>query len=230
MNSKENHLIEQITEFKNFKIKHLENHHKEIVNEISKLCREKRKILEGWKSDLDRSYWQTDYAINFVSHLLSIPVSDEKILLTRKMLYPQLKRLQRANNSVGLTPAEMELNSTLDNISKAIKSVKTPAVSNNTITAPDFSALLDEDISTTSDWMNQKPSRPTSMVSSSTLLKTEGGGQVKVEGGTWCAVCREGHSLRLCQVSQVLPPLLLHPATHLRAGGRMGLSDVCLSW
>ena len=109
VNSKENHLIEQMTEIKNYLITKLENRHKELVNEISKVCREKKKILEGRKSNLDRSFWQTDYAINFVSHILSTSVSDEKILLTKKMLYRQLKRLRRANNSVGLTPAEMEL-------------------------------------------------------------------------------------------------------------------------
>lgn len=109
VNSKENNLIGQITEIKNYLIAKIESRHKELVNEISKVCREKRKTLEGRKSNLDRSYWQTDYAINFVNHLLSSSVSDEKILLTKKMMYRQLKRLRRANNSVGLTPPEMEL-------------------------------------------------------------------------------------------------------------------------
>lgn len=87
--------------------------------------------------------------------------------------------------------------------------------------------------------MNQKPSGPTSVVSSSTLLKTEGGGQVKVEGvvkpppmegsarrdqpgkeGDWCAVCHDGGDTLYCcdkcpkvyHLFCYIPPLTSEPA------------------
>ena len=109
VNAKENALIVQMREIKSYLIAKIETRHKELVTEISKICREKRKILEGRKSTLDRTYWQADYSISFVNNLLSNSVSDEKILLTKKMLYRQMKRMRRANNAVGLTLPEMEL-------------------------------------------------------------------------------------------------------------------------
>ena len=109
INAKENALMDQIREIKSYLIAKIENRHKELVTEISKICREKRKILEGRKSTLDRTFWQAEYATNFVEHLLGSSISDEKILLTKKMIYRQMKRMRRANNAVGLTPQEMEL-------------------------------------------------------------------------------------------------------------------------
>ena len=109
VNAKENSLLEQMREIKSYLIAKIENRHKELVTEISKLCREKRKILEGRKSTLDRSFWQADYGIKFVDHLLTNSVTDEKILLTKKMLYRQMKRIRRSNNAVGLSQPEMEL-------------------------------------------------------------------------------------------------------------------------
>ena len=109
VNARENSMISQITEIKNKMVAKIESRQKELCSEISKICREKRKILEGRKSTLDRTFWQADYSINFVDHILSTSVSDEKILLTKRMLYRQMKRMRRANNAVGLTPPEMEL-------------------------------------------------------------------------------------------------------------------------
>ena len=109
VNAKENSLLEQMREIKSYLIAKIENRHKELVTEISKVCREKRKILEGRKSTLDRSFWQADYGIKFVDHLLTNSVTDEKILLTKKMLYRQMKRIRRSNNAVGLSQPEMEL-------------------------------------------------------------------------------------------------------------------------
>ena len=110
INTKENSLMDQVREIKSYLIAKIENRHKELVTEISKICREKRKILEGRKSTLDRTFWQAEYGINFVEHLLGSSISDEKILLTKKMMFRQMKRMRRANNAVGLTPPEMELN------------------------------------------------------------------------------------------------------------------------
>lgn len=101
--------MDQVREIKSYLIAKIENRHKELVTEISKICREKRKILEGRKSTLDRTFWQAEYGINFVEHLLGSSISDEKILLTKKMMFRQMKRMRRANNAVGLTPPEMEL-------------------------------------------------------------------------------------------------------------------------
>ena len=109
INVKEKSLLDQMSEVKSYLIAKIENRHKELVNEISKICREKRKVLEGRKSTLDRSYWQAEYGIKFVDHLLSSSVSDEKILLTKKMMYRQMKRIRRANNAIGLSQPEMEL-------------------------------------------------------------------------------------------------------------------------
>ena len=109
INARENSMMSQMTEIKNKMVAKIESRHKELCTEISKICREKRKIVEGRKSTLDRTFWQADYSINFVDHLLSTSVSDEKILLTKRMLYRQMKRMRRANNAVGLTPPEMEL-------------------------------------------------------------------------------------------------------------------------
>ena len=109
VNARENSMLSQMTEMKNKMVAKIESRHRELCTEISKICREKRKILEGRKSMLDRTFWQADYSINFVDHLLSTSVSDEKILLTKRMMYRQMKRMRRANNAVGLTPLEMEL-------------------------------------------------------------------------------------------------------------------------
>merc|ERR1719443_106627 len=130
-------MMSQITEIKNKMVAKIESRHKELCTEISKICREKRKILEGRKSTLDRTFWQAGNGIKFVDHLLSSSsVSDEKILLTKRMLYRQMKRMRRANNAVGLTPPEMELqldlyfqhfsktalNTNLDNVLKMVMS------------------------------------------------------------------------------------------------------------
>ena len=102
----------------------------------------------------------------------------------------------------------------------------------NTITAPDFSSLLDDDeISTTGDWINQKP---VSVVTTATThLKTESGGKVKLEApvmdgsakkegkeSEWCAVCHDGGDTLYCcdnctkvyHMFCYIPPLTSEPA------------------
>jgi len=109
VNNKENALLGQLREVKSYLVSKIENRHKELVTEINKTCREKRKLLEGRKSTLDRTYWQADNGITFVNNVLSGNVSDEKMLLTKRMMSRQMKRLRRANNSVNLSPPDMEM-------------------------------------------------------------------------------------------------------------------------
>jgi hypothetical protein len=109
VNIKENSLLGQLRETKAYLVSKIENRHKELVTEVTKMCREKRKLLEGRKSTLDRTYWQADYGITFVNNVMSGNVTDEKMLLTKKMMSRQMKRLRRANNSVNLSPPEMEM-------------------------------------------------------------------------------------------------------------------------
>ena len=90
--------------------------------------------------------------------------------------------------------------------------------------------LDDDEISTTGDWVNQKPQAGTSVVGSTTLLKTESGGKVKVEGaarppvkegkdGQWCAVCHDGGDTLYCcdncpkvyHMFCYIPPLTTEP-------------------
>eukprot|EP00092_Neocalanus_flemingeri_P008917 GFUD01009592.1.p1 GENE.GFUD01009592.1~~GFUD01009592.1.p1 ORF type:complete len:1808 (+),score=537.57 GFUD01009592.1:62-5485(+) len=109
VNIKENSLLGQLREVKSYLVSKIENRHKELVTEITKVCREKRKLLEGRKSTLDRTFWQADYGITFVKNVLGGNASDEKMLLTKRMMSRQMKRLRRANNSVNLSPPEMEM-------------------------------------------------------------------------------------------------------------------------
>ena len=96
--------------------------------------------------------------------------------------------------------------------------------SKTTIAAPDFSSLMDDEISTTGDWTSQKSGG--------------GGGGVKVEGGArpaapvmegsakkskegeWCAVCHDGGDTLYCcdrcpnvfHMFCYIPPLTQEPA------------------
>ena len=123
---------------------------------------------------------------------------------------------------------------------RAIKAEKTPASNNlNTITAPDFSSLLEDDeISTTGDWINQPSDKAGSVVTTTTTaatthLKTESGGRVKLETpvmegsakkdgkeSEWCAVCHDGGDTLYCcdncpkvyHMFCYIPPLTSEPA------------------
>ena len=50
--------MRQITDVKNYLVKKVETRFKELANEVSKSVREKRKAIEGRKSNLDRLYIQ----------------------------------------------------------------------------------------------------------------------------------------------------------------------------
>merc|ERR1719319_559999 len=135
INVKENSILGQLQEVKHFLVDKIENKCKELEREVTKATSEKRKLLEGRKGNLDRLHWQADNCLAFVTHVVN-GTSDEKMLLTKKMMARQLKRLRRANHAVNIPPADMELkmdlyfqhfsgaalHSNLDNVLKMVMS------------------------------------------------------------------------------------------------------------
>merc|ERR1719319_341671 len=135
INVQENSILGQLQEVKHFLVDKIENKCKELEREVTKATSEKRKLLEGRKGNLDRLHWQADNCLAFVTHVVN-GTSDEKMLLTKKMMARQLKRLRRANHAVNIPPADMELkmdlyfqhfsgaalHSNLDNVLKMVMS------------------------------------------------------------------------------------------------------------
>ena len=58
--SQERSLMRQIADVKNYLVKKVETRFRELTNEVSKSVREKRKAIEGRKSNLDRLYIQVN--------------------------------------------------------------------------------------------------------------------------------------------------------------------------
>ena len=88
-------------------------------------------------------------------------------------------------------------------------SSNTPNSTNNPIVTPDFSALIDDDISTTGDWMNvnkeksrgDKPGIKVEVGSSSVAKAPVMEGSAKGKGASardWCAVCHDGGDTLYC--------------------------------
>ena len=64
VSTQERSLMRQITDVKNYLVKKVETRFKELANEVSKSVREKRKAIEGRKSNLDRLYIQVRQEAN----------------------------------------------------------------------------------------------------------------------------------------------------------------------
>ena len=99
-----------------------------------------------------------------------------------------------------------------------MKTIKPTASNSNIITAPDFSSLLDGDISTTGDWINQKSGGAASVVSTTTGSAKKDGKKVEREWEEWCAVCHDGGTLYCCDkcpkvyhLSCYIPPISPEP-------------------
>ena len=105
VNIKERSLLTQLKEVKNFIVSKVEDRYRELTTEVTKMTRDKRKLLEGRRNNLDRSLWQADYAVAFIDTLTYGNVEDEKLLLSKKLIMRQLKRLKRVNQAVNLAPS-----------------------------------------------------------------------------------------------------------------------------
>jgi hypothetical protein len=103
VNIKEKSLMTQLQDLKAYLITKLDGRFRELTNEVSKIVREKRKAIEGRKSVLERYYVQADYALAFVDYSLQFSDSDDKALLVAKRpMERQLRRLKRVDGSTGL--------------------------------------------------------------------------------------------------------------------------------
>merc|ERR1719412_2292949 len=136
INIKERSLLKQLKDVKTFLCAQIETRHKELSTEVSKRVREKRKVLEGRKANLDRVYSQTEYGMAFVENAINGNAEDEKVLLTKRMIQRQLKKLKRSNKPMDLPANETDfrldlyfqhftgqnLHSNLDNVLKMVMS------------------------------------------------------------------------------------------------------------
>ena len=142
VNIKENSLLQQLREIKSYLVSKIDTRCRELEQEVRRQGKDKRKLLDGRKTNLDRTFSQADNCLAFVTNVVN-GTSDEKMLLTKKMMARQMKRLRRANHSVNIAPAEMELklelyfqhftgsglNSNLDSVLKMVMSdIKASAV------------------------------------------------------------------------------------------------------
>ena len=76
---------------------------RELTSEVSKSCREKRKAIEGRKNTLDRFHIQADYAISFVDYGLLSCDNDSGLLMAKRTMDRQLRRLKKVDPSTGLS-------------------------------------------------------------------------------------------------------------------------------
>lgn len=92
-----------ITEVKDYLLARIEARFRGLTNELGRSIREKRKAIEARKTTLDRFHVQTDYAIAFVDNALLHGDEDDAILVAKRALERQLRRLKKVDPSTGLS-------------------------------------------------------------------------------------------------------------------------------
>ncbi|TRY68869.1 hypothetical protein TCAL_05075 [Tigriopus californicus] len=100
---KEKSLKNTITEVKDYLLARIEARFRGLTNELGRGIREKRRAIEGRKTTLDRFHVQTDYAIAFVDNALLYGDEDDAILVAKRALERQLRRLKKVDPSTGLS-------------------------------------------------------------------------------------------------------------------------------
>ncbi len=78
----------------------------QLRQQVSNHCRTRRKGIEDRKRYLDTFFLQTDYALAFVDHALAYGGGgddDRPLLMAKRSVERQLRRLKKADASTGLT-------------------------------------------------------------------------------------------------------------------------------
>jgi hypothetical protein len=92
-----------LRDVKNFLITRIESKFREMTTEVSNSVRKRRKGIEARKSNLDRFYLQTDYALAFVEHALNYSDDDRALLVAKRSMERQMRRLKKVDATTGLT-------------------------------------------------------------------------------------------------------------------------------
>eukprot|EP00095_Tigriopus_kingsejongensis_P002200 maker-scaffold2190_size19107-snap-gene-0.5 protein:Tk02200 transcript:maker-scaffold2190_size19107-snap-gene-0.5-mRNA-1 annotation:"e3 ubiquitin-protein ligase trim33-like" len=100
---KEKSLNTLLAEVKDYLLSRIEARFRGLTSELSRTVRQTRRAIDGRKATLDRFFVQTDYAIAFVDNALVNCEEDNAVLVAKRSLERQLRRLKKVDPSTGLS-------------------------------------------------------------------------------------------------------------------------------